>query len=125
MERRYKKYNFLFLWGFLMAAGSGQQCFSSNPHVSLLESPAFLTATLLAGVLLMISYFVINKDFLIGRRLAVAALLLSIACYIFEFLFYMIFSRSSLPFAADVAVFIALTALLAGYAVFLFKKPHG
>lgn len=117
---RYKKYNFLFLWGFLITVGSVEQLIRPASEIPLLVSPVFILVMLAAGILLMVSYFVINRSFQVGRRLAVIALLLNIAYFLFEFVLEA--GWSSNPLWATILVCGLAMALLVGYTVFLCRK---
>ncbi|HEX3018418.1 MAG TPA: hypothetical protein VHP31_11290 [Caproicibacter sp.] len=117
---KYKKYNFLFFWGLLMAVGSIQEFIHPSSNISLLASPVFITVGLMIGVLLVVSYFVINRTFSFGRKLAVTALLLDMTCYLFEFIFEAVLVPGSLWLV--IIGFVLITTLLVGYTVFLCNK---
>lgn len=105
-----------------MAVGSIQEFIHPSSNISLLASPVFISVYLMIGVLLVVSYFVINRTFSFGRKLAVAALLLNMTCYLFEFIFEAVLVPDSLWLV--IIGFVLITTLLVGYTVFLCRKTE-
>lgn len=103
-----------------MVVGSIQEFIHPSSNISLLASPVFISVYLMIGVLLVVSYFVINRTFAFGRKLAVTALLLNMAYYLFEFIFEAVLVPGSLWLV--IIGFVLVTALPVGYTVFLCNK---